>query len=109
MTNKERDEAIISIFQAYAENKAKCIGIGGLAGAVVHASYYAIALASLHNVLMVKPRPENEEQIARTVTIKPVMAEDMRISALIETFNKALPMQALRLRRHNGDHMERII
>lgn len=89
MTNKERNDAIIKIFQEYAENTAKCIGIGGLAGTVVHASYYAMALASLRNVLMVKPRPGNEEPIARTVTIKPVMTEDMRISALIETLNKA--------------------
>ncbi len=89
MTNKERNEEIISIWQEYAENTAKCSRIGGLAGAALHASYYAMALASLHNVLMVKPRPENEEPIARTVTIKPVMAEDMRISALIETLNKA--------------------
>lgn len=89
MTNKERDEEIIRIFKAYSENTAKCIGIGGLAGAVVHASYYAMALASLRNVLMAKPIQENEEPIARTVTIKPVMTEDMRISALIETLNKA--------------------
>ncbi len=89
MTNKERNEEIIRIFKAYSENTAKCIGIGGLAGAVVHASYYAMALASLRNVLMAKPIQENEEPIARTVTIKPVMTEDMRISALIETLNKA--------------------
>lgn len=89
MTSKERDEEIIRIFKAYSENTAKCIGIGGLAGAVVHASYYAMALASLRNVLMAKPIQENEEPIARTVTIKPVMTEDMRISALIETLNKA--------------------
>ena len=89
MTNKERDEEIIRIFKAYSENTAKCIGIGGLAGAVVHASYYAMALASLRNVLMAKPIQEIEEPIARTVTIKPVMTEDMRISALIETLNKA--------------------
>lgn len=89
MTNKERNEEIISIFQAYAENIAKCSAIGGLAGAVLNARYYAVALGSLRNVLMIKPRPENEEPIARTVTIKPVMTEDMRISALIETLNKA--------------------
>ena len=90
MTNKERNEEIIRIFKAYSENTAKCIGIGGLAGAVVHDSYYAMALASLRNVLMAKPIQENEEPIARTVTIKPVMTtEDMRISALIETLNKA--------------------
>ena len=89
MTNKERDEEIIRIFKAYSENTAKCIGIGSIAGAVVHASYYAMALASLRNVLMAKPIQENEEPIARTVTIKPVMTEDMRISALIETLNKA--------------------
>lgn len=91
MTNKERDEEIIKIFQECAENTAKCIGIGGLAGAVVHASYYARALASLRNVLMVKPKSvKNEDAIkVHIITFESTMTEDERCEAYTNALIRA--------------------
>ena len=91
MTNKERNEEIISIWQEYAENTAKCSRIGGLAGAALHASYYAMALASLHNVLMVKPKSVKNEDAFKvhTITFESTMTEDERCEAYTNALIRA--------------------
>lgn len=91
MTNKERDEEITRIFQAYAQNASKCLAMGGLAGAAAHFSYYAMALASLNNVLMGKPKSvKNEDAIkVHTITFESTMTEDERNAAYTNALIRA--------------------
>ena len=89
MTNKERDEEIIRIFQAYAENTAKCIGIGGLAGAMVHASYYAIALANLAGTLKTKEKQDSDAFKVHNITFESTMTEDERCEAYTNALIRA--------------------
>ena len=91
MTNKERNEEIISIWQAYYENNAKFSRPSGLVGAAPRASYCAMALASLLNVLMVKPKSvKNEDAIkVHTITFESTMTEDERCEAYTNALIRA--------------------
>ena len=89
MTNKERNAAIIRIFQEYAETAAKCIEVGGFIGPMVHDGYYAVALGSLRNVLMIKPKQDDDGYKVHNITIESTMTEDERNKAYLDAFIRA--------------------
>lgn len=87
MKNKERDEAVIRIFQVYAQNAANCIEMGGFIGPVLHASFYGAAFAALADVLGTETRQDNAQ--SRTVTIKPISDEE-RLDASFDALVNAI-------------------